>query len=254
MFGWISRFDKDKNENIIQNQTTEVFDMIEIWLLIIIAGTMIALIVQALTIAFSYFEIQVEGEDSLARNLPTWRIEVIKICKFVINLDKPITGYHVSLVIFVHLLFLFTVAIIILIIISILGIEQAIDLFKYIWEQLNVEFSYLLKHIVLVLYSMILLVVLFEDFLWNVMNMSDKFGVKNFPEYYPQVGKKNFLAKNIPIPRHYIYLTAASFLMACFAEIVAIWLVIITEMLAITLVMAVWRYKVDCRRERQKFL
>lgn len=228
--------------------------MTEIWLLIIVALTMIAPIVQALAVVFSYFEIQVEGEDSIAGNLPAWRIEVIKICKFVIDLDKPITGYHVSLLVFVHFIFLFTVAVIVIVIISILGIEQTIDLLKYVWEQLNVEFSYLLKHIFLVLYSMILLVMLFEDFLWNVMNMSDKFGVKNFPKYYPQVGKKNFVSKNIPIPKHYIYLAVISFLMAYFSEIAVIWLVIMIEMLVITSVMAVWRYRVDCRREKQKLL
>ncbi|NOQ68020.1 hypothetical protein GQ568_01100 [Patescibacteria group bacterium] len=228
--------------------------MMEIWLLVITIGTMTTLLVQALTVAFSYFEIQIEGEDSLARNLPAWKIEFIKIRRFVINLDKPITGYHVSLTVLVHLLFLFTAAIIVLVMISIIGIEQTIDLLKYVWEQLNVEFFYLLKHIFLVLYSMVLLVILFEDFLWNVMNMSDQFGVKNFSKYYPQVGEPNFVAKNIPLPRHYIYLTVVSFLMAYFAEIAAIWLVVMAEMLVITLVMAVWRYRIDCRKEKQSLL
>ncbi len=85
-----------------------------------------------------------------------------------------------------------------------------------------------------------------EDFLWNVINPSSEFGVKDFTKKYPQVGKTFFVWF---VPIDYIMMTIVSFAIAYVIgmTMTMIWLVIFATMLAITLVMATRRYLNDIK-------
>lgn len=100
----------------------------------------------ACSIIFALLEIQIEGEDGWASKLPTWKF-YRPWFKYIPGGNKPLTGYHFYLWIFLflypHLVFLFTP-----------------------WS-LKVE---------LILISFVILVLRLEDFLWFVFN--PKYGLK----------------------------------------------------------------------------
>jgi len=65
--------------------------------------------VGVLAICLAYLEIQIEGKDGFAKNLPCWR-KNIRIYSKIFG-ENPITGYHFAsdlcLLIFFHLIFCF---------------------------------------------------------------------------------------------------------------------------------------------------
>ncbi|MBL8880672.1 MAG: hypothetical protein JNG88_16285 [Phycisphaerales bacterium] len=108
--------------------------------------------------AFALLEIQVEGPNGWAANLPTWRIPSIGVGRWIAKLfpGRPLTGYHlwmlVFMVIVVHLQFAFGLPW------SWAGEMRAIAFFLLFWVA--------------------------EDFLWFVLN--PHFGIRRFrPEHIP---------------------------------------------------------------------
>jgi hypothetical protein len=111
---------------------------------------LINLFIVALILAFAVakLEIQIEGPDGWAKNLPTWKIKN-KLTEFFFA-EQPLTGYHVWLVIVLLIAFHAGFAI------------------GYPWS-----FSLELKII-----GCFLAAIVFEDFFWFVLNPS--FGIKKF--------------------------------------------------------------------------
>lgn len=62
--------------------------------------------VASLIVAFvmALLEIQIEGSNGWATNLPTWKVSNINILNFIGYKDKPITGYHIYLWLYSFLL------------------------------------------------------------------------------------------------------------------------------------------------------
>jgi len=145
--------------------------------------TIIRLIyVFVLALIFALWEIQIEGKNGWAANLPTWRKT-----KGVINRmtgGRPLTGYHFLMNIFLtsvfHLIFLF--------------------------ESWDFE-----KELLILILLMIFFLV--EDFLWFVLNPA--YGLKNFKKgriwWHPQwIG---------PLPKSY-YLGIIFILLLVFVKMV----------------------------------
>jgi len=188
------------------------------WLFRLLLG----IVVELFSLSWAYFEIQIEGDKSWARGLPCWR-------KKYPWFSKEITGYHTSLagmIVSVCALMLAAIAIASMLV----DIEIIIAIIK------------IFKLIIAVLLSISLLAVTHEDFLWNVLNPSPKFGVKNFTKKYPEVGSTIFIWV---VPLEYVVMTAVSLMIAYLIGMLAIWLVIFATMLSITMILAARRYKKD---------
>lgn len=113
-------------------------------------------------------EINIEGKDGWAKNLPTWRIKN-KLTDFFLN-KSPLTGYH---------LWLFTMIIFLLHFPFFMGVS---------WN-VNIE---------LVISAFFFLFLIIEDFLWFIINPDfgiKKFNPKNISWHKRWVG---------PIPANYI--------------------------------------------------
>lgn len=204
--------------------------MMEIWLMFV------GMLLEAISVAWAYFEIQIEGPNSWASGLPySWK-------KDVSWFSKPITGYHVSLGALGLLVLLFPIAIILLVI----GIEPIANYLKSLGGMNLI--SLFLKTILISL-SLLLAIVLHEDFLWNVINPDPRFGVKDFKKKYPQVGKTWYIP-HTPMPIDFVIMTTLSLVLALFAGMMTEWLVIFATMLVVTLVIARARYKYDLRQEK----
>ena len=191
---------------------------------LLILGVIAGIVVEYFSLIWAYFEVQIEGEKSWAMGLPCWR-------KKYEWFSKEITGYHVSF-------FGFVVAIMLLVLISISIASILFDV------EIIVKIVSVFKFIVLILLSLSLLATAHEDFLWNVINPSPKFGVKNYTKKYPEIGETIWIWF---VPIDYIVMSFISFVLAYLVgtQMVVIWLVIFTTMLAITSVMAITRYKKD---------
>jgi hypothetical protein len=109
-------------------------------------GEIIFILVSAFAIA--KLEIQIEGKDGWAKNLPTWKIKN-RLTKLLIG-SYPFTGYHlwagITLFVFFHLPFF-------------IGLP---------WNLSNE----------LKLISMLIVTVVLEDFLWFILNPN--YGIKKF--------------------------------------------------------------------------
>lgn len=187
-------------------------------------GIIVGIIVELFALAWAYFEVQVEGDKSWAGGLPCWRRKYSWYA-------KEITGYHVSLLgLMVAIMLLMLAAIAIASLLTDIGIIIAI--------------IRIFTLIVAILLSVSMLGMMHEDFLWNVINPSPKFGVKGFTEKYPEVGETIFIWI---VPIDYIIMTVVSFVIAYFAGMVAMWLVIYVAMLVITLAIAARRYSKDVK-------
>lgn len=187
-----------------------------------IAAIVMGIITIALAVSSGLFEIQVEGDESLAKALPCW--------KGKLPIIGETTGYHLTAFVFVHILMIFLIAVLIF--------TDVIKLGAFIGK---------LRIFLPALYSFIALGMLFEDFLWNVMNPSEKFGVKDFTKKFPQYGTVVWVAGIIP--RQYIIQAFISLVLAALAGIAAEWFVVILVMLAVTAVIADYRYRLDVKRE-----
>lgn len=103
--------------------------------------------------SLAFLEIQVEGANGWAKGLPTWRIENKWTRKLIGT--KPLTGYHVHLILFI---FLFA---------------HLPYFLGFIILSLAMEMRLL---------SFIILLLLTEDFLWFVFNPA--YGIKKFKPQY----------------------------------------------------------------------
>lgn len=198
----------------------------------IIFGVVIGIVVEFFALSWAYFEVQIEGDKSWATGLPCWRR---KYSWF----SKEITGYHVSLLgLFVAIILLTTAIIAIACIVS-----NKIEIFIAI---LNI-----IKLIVAVLLSILILGTMHEDFLWGMLNPSEKYGLKGFTKKYPEVGETIFIWI---VPIDYILMTSVSFAVTYFIGgiMIALWIVIYVTMLAITLLIAAKRYENDLKKSTIK--
>ena len=121
-------------------------------------------------------EIQVEGKDGWAKNLPTWKVNN-RLTKMLLR-EHPFTGYHLwaflTMAILLHFPFF-------------LG---------FAWN-LSLEIKII---------STFFLIAVLEDFLWFVLN--PYFGLKKFNS--KEVGWHRWIG---PIPLPYIVLLAGAFLL-----------------------------------------
>lgn len=193
-------------------------------MVLVFYGLVLGLFCEYFAISWAYAEVQIEGPNSWARGLPCWR-------KKYAWFPKEITGYHVSMASLLASAFLlaFTAVIIAGLISDIELVARMLKVFGLIVE---------------VLFSISVLGIMHEDFLWNVLNPSDKFGVKDFTKKYPEVGKTVYIWI---VPIDYILMTLFSFLLAYAigGAMIAIWIGIYLAMLTITLALAGIRYKKD---------
>jgi hypothetical protein len=99
--------------------------------------------------AIAKLEIQIEGKDGWAKNLPTWKNNN-KLTNLIIGKDYPLTGYHlwafITLFLFIQFPFF-------------MGMPFSIQ------EELK-------------LISMLFLIAVLEDFLWFVLNPA--YGIRKF--------------------------------------------------------------------------
>jgi hypothetical protein len=109
------------------------------------------------SIVFALFEIQIEGKDGWANNIPTWKINTkpnnFKPIRIILDPNKPITGYHLYLWLFIILL-------------------VHLPLTFYNWGLKNEIF----------IISFLLYLSTVEDFLWFVLNPF--YGIKKFKKEY----------------------------------------------------------------------
>jgi len=198
---------------------------------LIFYGLVFGLFCEYFAISWAYAEVQIEGEKSWARGLPCWR-------KKYSWFSKEITGYHVSMASLLASAFLLAFTAVI-----IAGLISDIEIVK---KMLKV-FSLILG----VMFSISVLGIMHEDFLWNVLNPSDKFGVKDFTKKYPEVGKTIYIGI---VPIDYVLMSAFSFLMAyeIGGTMIAIWIGIYISMLAITLALACIRFCKDIKKANNK--
>lgn len=179
---------------------------------------MIDIIIQSsyffiIIIILSLLEIQIEGAYPWAEKLPTWR-------KKIFGFNKDITGYHVYLSIFVlllfHLPFLFG---------------------------LNFTISNELK-----ILSIIVLIAVYEDFLWNIINPNPKYGIIKFKKNYIGIIDKFFFS----IPVDYLISIILSSLFALIANEIRWWTINFIIFLILTVVISINRYYIDLKNMADK--
>ena len=159
-----------------------------------------------IAIILSLLEIQIEGQYQWAEKLPTWRK------KFTI-INKEITGYHIFLSLFVLLLF-------------------------HLVYILGVEFSFKLEFKIL---SIIILLSVTEDFLWNVLNFKISFNIRNFKYIYKPFINKFFLY----FPIEYYLAIFISFVLALLAQEIIWWIRNLIIFFIFTIILITFRYSID---------
>ena len=166
----------------------------------------------AIVIVLALLEIQIEGQYPWAEKLPTWR-------KKLKGISKDITGYHIYLATFVLLLFHL----------------------PYIFGR-NFTIPNELK-----LLSLIILISVNEDFLWNIFNPNPKFGTKNFKKNYGHLFNKFFFY----IPSDYYFSVILSLLLALVANETLWWTITFMVFLILTVLLTTIRYLIDLKNERR---
>ena len=134
-----------------------------------------------MAVIFALWEIQIEGKDGWAANLPTWRIEKGWLLKYTGR--RPLTGYHLFLGLFL---------------ISFIHFPLFFTSWSWQLELLIIGFGVGMG--------------LIEDFLWFVLN--PHYGIKNF-----RTGKiwwhKTWWG---PMPSMYYFLLVAAVLLIYFGR------------------------------------
>ena len=161
-----------------------------------------------IVLVLALLEIQIEGQYPWAEKLPTWR-------KKIKGFNKDISGYHFFLATFILLLFHLP---------FVFGLELTI----------HNEFKIL---------SIIVLISVTEDFLWNLINPSPKFGVINFRKNYrPFVGGFIF-----SVPIDYYLSISISLIFAYIADGLFWWISNFIIFITITAIFAAMRYYKDLK-------
>jgi len=161
-----------------------------------------------IVLVLALLEIQIEGQYPWAEKLPTWR-------KKIKGFNKDISGYHFFLATFVLLLFHLP---------FVFGLELTI----------HNEFKIL---------SIIVLISVTEDFLWNLVNPSPKFGIINFKKNYaPFIN--GFI---ISFPIDYYLSIGISLIFAYIADEMFWWIFNFMIFTTITALFAAGRYYKDLK-------
>ncbi|MCK4592077.1 hypothetical protein KAT63_01390 [Candidatus Parcubacteria bacterium] len=180
----------------------------------IVTGIMLWLV----AISLAYKEAQMEGRNPWAAVLPCWR-------KTVSWFPKELTGYHVGLVSYTLALTVFT-ATVCMFILKTYGIEIPTELFGVL---------------AVFLFSLLVLLSTFEDFLWHIVNpYQNEYGLHTFTE------KKYPAFKGIFIwimPIDYLFTVALSFILAYWVSLVIEWIVIVVVLLIMTTIITTIRQK-----------
>lgn len=144
-----------------------------------IIGYVVFMVFMAAVLA--YWEIQIEGKDGWAANLPTWRIGKGWVLKFTGG--RPLTGYHIAMTAFI------------------LGLIH-LPLFFTPW-------SWQMELLLLGFYIGMILI---EDFFWFVLNPN--YGIKNYKK------ERIWWHKTWwgPVPSFYWFLLAATILLIYFGR------------------------------------
>jgi hypothetical protein len=116
--------------------------------------------VLAAAACFALIEIQIEGKDGWARNLPTWRVSH-PLLNWLFP-DRPLTGYHFWILVFIAI---------------VAHLPFALGLPWSIYAEL--------RAIAFVLFFWV-----FEDFLWFVLN--PHFGIRRFRPQYIAWHRRNW--------------------------------------------------------------
>jgi len=173
----------------------------------VIIGTVLWFVVLAL----AYWEVQIEGNNPWAAALPCWR-------KTVSWFPKELTGYHMGLVSYTLALIAFTIAACIFVL-RIYGIEIPIGFFGTL---------------VLLLFSAIVLLSTFEDYLWHIVNpYQDEYGLHTFVKKEYPVFNGIFVGI---VPIDYVFAAILSFALACWAGIMMEWIAIIAVLIVMTVI------------------
>lgn len=169
-------------------------------------------------IALAYKEAQTEGKNPWATALPCWR-------KTVSWFPKELTGYHVGLVSYTLTLTALTITVCVFIL-KTYGIEIPVEL---------------LGTLVVFLFSLLILLSTFEDFMWHIVNpYQNEYGLHTFMERkYPAF--KGIFIWIVPID--YFFTVALSFILAYRVSLVIEWIVIIVVLLIITTIITIIRQK-----------
>ena len=180
----------------------------------IIVGIMLELVV----VALAYKEAQTEGKNPWAAALPCWR-------KTVSWFPKELTGYHAGLVSYTLTLVAFTITTC-MFILKIYGIEVPVGLLG-----ISVVF----------LFSLLILLSTFEDFMWHIVNpYQNEYGLHTFMEKkYPAF--KGIFIWIVPID--YFFTVALSLILAYWVSLMIEWIVIVVVLLIITTIITIIRQK-----------
>jgi len=171
----------------------------------VIVGTMLWLVI----VALAYWEVQIEGRNPWAGALPCWR-------KTISWFPKELTGYHAGLVSYALTLIAFTTTVCIFVL-RIYGIEIPIGFFGTL---------------ILLLLSAIVLLSIFEDYLWHIVNpCQEEYGLHTFVKKEYPAFKGIFLWI---VPIDYLGLAILSFVLACWAGIIIEWIVIVAVLIIMT--------------------
>jgi len=189
----------------------------------LIGASIIGIILGLVVLALAYKEAQMEGRHPWAAALPCWR-------KTVSWFPKELTGYHVGLVSYTLTLVALTATVCIFIL-KTYGIKVPIEL---------------LGTLAMFLFSLLILLSTFEDFMWHIVNPYQKeYGLHTFMERkYPAF--KGIFIWIVPID--YFFTVALSFVLAYWVGLAIEWIVIIVVLLIMTTIITIIRQKFLRRR------
>jgi hypothetical protein len=181
---------------------------------VIIMGVMLGFVV----IALAYKEAQTEGKNPWAEALPCWR-------KTVGWFPKELTGYHVGLVSYTLTLTALA-ATVCMFILKTYGIKIPIELFGTL---------------AVFLFSLLILLSTFEDFLWHIVNpYQNEYGLHTFMEKkYPAF--KGIFIWIVPID--YFFTAALSLILAYWVGLAMEWIVIVVVLLFMATITTMIRQK-----------
>lgn len=190
---------------------------------VIITGIILGLV----AIALAYEEGQIEGKNPWAAALPCWR-------KTVSWFPKELTGYHIGLVSYTLTLVALTVTVCIFIL-KTYGIEIPIELFGTL---------------AVFLFSLLILLSTFEDFLWHIVNpYQNEYGLHTFMEKKYPAFKRIFIWI---VPIDYLFTVALSLLLACCVGLAREWIVIVVVLLFMTTIITIVKQKFSQNRREEK--
>ena len=184
----------------------------------LIEAVVISVMLGLVVIALAYKEAQMEGRHPWAAALPCWR-------KTVSWFPKELTGYHFGLVSYTLTLVALT-ATVCMFILKTYGIEIPTEL---------------LGTLAVFLFTLLVLLSTFEDFMWHIAN-----------PYQKEYGLHTFMEKKYPafkgifiwiVPIDYFFTAVVSLILAYWVGLVIEWIVIVVVLLVMTTIITMIRQK-----------